>query len=249
MIQDAYYFLCLNLGYRNGHQDEIHLVGFSRGAFAVRALACFIRDVGILSRTHLALLPMLYALWRKQDLEQLESHTPAWESKGHLRRNVQIESCGVWDTVSAMIPASDLAFVNRTVPTNLQYAFHAISLHETRTSFLPVLWNTEDPQRIQRTLVKQCWLPGDHSDIGGGHPDAGMAAISLLWMVAQYKEYTTACITDLALLDCMTPLFLHWQEKAFLNWEEMTLFNKEEYLMQSHVFTKGTFVIPHFDCC
>lgn len=44
---------------------------FPRGASAVRALARFIHDVEILSLTHLALLPMIYALWRKQDLEQL----------------------------------------------------------------------------------------------------------------------------------------------------------------------------------
>ncbi|KAJ4293473.1 hypothetical protein N0V90_008756 [Kalmusia sp. IMI 367209] len=239
MIQDAYYFLCLNLGIESESQDEIHLIGFSRGAFAVRALACFIQQVGVLSRTRLALLPMIYALWRKQDFVQLALYTPKWEAKGHLKTNIDIISCGVWDTVSAMIPASDLSFVNTAVPCNLKNAFHAISLHETRTAFPPILWNI-DGHECDRTNVKQCWFAGDHSDIGGGHPDAGLATISLLWMIAQYKEYTNIGIAEIMLLDCMTPLFLHWQEKALLNWEEMTFFNKAEYLMQSHVFTKGS---------
>ncbi|KAJ4346792.1 uncharacterized protein N0V89_010724 [Didymosphaeria variabile] len=246
VIQDAYYYLCLNFSIEDGRQDEIHLVGFSRGAFAVRALACFIHEVGILSRTRLALSPMIYSLWRKRDLARLKAYLPSWEAKGHVRRNVDITSCGVWDTVSAMIPASDLAFVSDAVPSNLRYAWQALALHETRNSFFPVLWSI-DASAPGQTNIKQCWLAGDHSDIGGGHPDAGISTISFLWMVAQYKEYTHAGVDEVMLLDCMTPLFLHWQEKAFLNWEEMTLFNKEEYLMQNHVFTKGNVHGPeHF---
>lgn len=59
MMQDAYYFLCLNFSSDGDQHDEIHLVGFSRGAFAARGLACFIQQVGILSKTRLALLPMI----------------------------------------------------------------------------------------------------------------------------------------------------------------------------------------------
>ncbi|KAF2470486.1 uncharacterized protein BDR25DRAFT_287453, partial [Lindgomyces ingoldianus] len=178
VIQDAYYFLCLN--YNPG--DEIHLLGFSRGAFAVRALACFIEDVGILHKTRLALLPMVYKLWKTQSFERLETHIKTWEAKGHLNTNVEIMSCAAWDTVSAMFPAKDLAFVAARVPRNLRHAFQALSLHETRVAFPPILWNTDN---AGSTNVKQCWLAGDHSDIGGGHPDSGLATVSLLWMVAQ----------------------------------------------------------------
>ena len=63
--------------------------------------------------------------------------------------------------------------------------------------------------------------------------------LSLLWMAAQYKEFTDVAFEEVMLLDCTAPLYLHWQEKAFFNWEEMSFFNKQEYLMQSNIFTKG----------
>lgn len=238
MIQDAYNFLSLNFAFDADRHDEIHLAGFSRGAFAVRALACFIQQVGILAKTRLALLPMIYILWQKQDLERLDSHTKLWEAKGYLKRNVEIASCGVWDSVSAMFPASDLAFVNAAVPSALKNVFHALALHETRTAFPPIPWNTEAKTKTQINM-KQCWFAGDHSDIGGGHPDSGLATISLLWMVAQYKEFTDVGFDEVTILDCMTPLYLHWQEKAVVNWEELSFFNKQEYLMQNHIYTKG----------
>lgn len=147
-------------------------------------------------------------------------------------------SCGVWDTVSAMYPATELAFVNTAVPRKLKNAFHALSLHETRTAFLPILWDT-DSKDAKQTNIRQCWLAGDHSDIGGGHPDSGLATISLLWMVTQYKEFTDAAFAEVMLMDCLTPLYLHWQEKSLANWEEMSFFNKQEYIMQSRVYTKG----------
>lgn len=131
-------------------------------------------------------------------------------------------SCGVWDTVSAMIPSKDLAFVSLQVPQILQNAFQALGLHETRTSFPPELWNTDNQGS---TNIRQCWFAGDHSDVGGGHPDAGLATVSLLWMVAQYREFTDVEFEEAILLDCMTPLYLHWQEEAFFSWVSMTMSN------------------------
>ncbi|KAF2728271.1 hypothetical protein EJ04DRAFT_398667, partial [Polyplosphaeria fusca] len=230
MVQDAYNFLCLNFDFNEYRQSEIHLVGFSRGAFAVRALACFIEDVGILSKTRVAFLSMMYSLWRNRDLDTLQHHIDAWESRGHLRRNITIESCGVWDTVSAMYPAKDLGFVAARVPSTLRNAFQALSLHEMRTSFPPVLWD-EVAGSSEGKKVKQCWLAGDHSDIGGGHRDSGLATISLLWMVARFRATTNIAFAEVVLLDCMTPMYLHWQEEALFNWEEKTIFNKKEYAM------------------
>jgi uncharacterized protein (DUF2235 family) len=254
MVQDAYYFLCLN--YRPG--DELHFVGFSRGAFTVRALACLIEgqtkvqrkleafanysfqsvDVGILGKTRLALLPMIYSLWKNQEIDKLKEHVEGWGKKGHINRDIIITSCGVWDTVSAIIPAKELSFVSARVPRILRYAFQGLALHEMRTSFPPILWNTD---LGKYTTVKQCWLAGDHSDVGGGHPDAGLATVSLLWMVSQYREYTEVSFEEVMLLDCMTPVYLHWQEQALFHWDEgsVSFFNKQEFALQNHTYTKG----------
>ncbi|KAF2263130.1 hypothetical protein CC78DRAFT_289318 [Lojkania enalia] len=238
MIQDAYYFLCLNFNFDELQHDEIHLIGFSRGAFAVRALACFIEDVGILAKSRLALLSMVYNVWRGQDLDRLKTHIESWVKKGYLKRDIEITSCGVWDTVSAMYPAKELAFVSPRIPRILRNAFQALALHEMRTAFPPILWNYE-ALHSANTIIKQCWLAGDHSDIGGGHSDSGLAALSLLWMVSQFQEYTEAEFDELMVLDCLTPLYLRWQEQALVNWEDATFFNKQEYILRSHMYTRG----------
>jgi uncharacterized protein (DUF2235 family) len=49
-----------------GEQDEIILIGFSRGAFAVRSVAAFITEIGLLRKTGLNYLTKLYRLWSKQ---------------------------------------------------------------------------------------------------------------------------------------------------------------------------------------
>ncbi|KAF2260027.1 hypothetical protein CC78DRAFT_473751 [Lojkania enalia] len=227
IIQNAYYFICLN----HNAGDEIHLIGFSRGALAVRALACFIEDVGILNKSRLAFLSIMYDLWRNG---KEEPRFQKWD-EAHLKKGVPITSCAVWDTVRALrtwnglFTSDDLSFVETRVPKTLKNAFQALSLHETRTTYAPVLWH---PERGSTTNVTQTWFAGDHSDVGGGHPDSGLATISLLWMVAQFKEYTNVVFEDIMLLDIMSPLYLHWQ-KSWLPWA------KDEHGWQSHTYTKG----------
>ncbi len=55
--------ICLNY---SSQEDEIVLVGFSRGAFAVRAVASLISDVGVLKKTGLVSLKTIYNGWRFQ---------------------------------------------------------------------------------------------------------------------------------------------------------------------------------------
>jgi uncharacterized protein (DUF2235 family) len=224
IVQDAYYFLCLNYeeSINETHPiSEIHLVGFSRGAFAARALACLIDKVGLLKRSRLACLSMVYDLWWKSEGPQpksgdllpeklvLEQLVTTWTEKGHIIRGVKISTCAVWDTVNSM-QSKELDFVERLVPRNLKNAFHCLALHETRTDFLPVLWN----HAPSTTRIRECWFAGDHSDIGGGNPDSAFATLTLIWMVSQFKEFTDIDFDDLMLLDCMTPQFLQWKKKA-----------------------------------
>ncbi|MFM7715589.1 MAG: phospholipase effector Tle1 domain-containing protein, partial [Microcystis sp.] len=62
MIQDAYRFLVLN--YNPTSEDEIYLLGFSRGAYIVRCLASFIDKCGILKRSKIKEIPQAYQLYR-----------------------------------------------------------------------------------------------------------------------------------------------------------------------------------------
>jgi hypothetical protein len=87
--------------------------------------------------------------------------------------------------VSALWNDTRLSFVNEKLESNIDYAFHALSLHERRNRFSPELWISSGS-----TELKQCWFLGHHSDVGGGNPDAGLANISLLWMIAQLDTFT-----------------------------------------------------------
>ncbi|KAH7377459.1 hypothetical protein BKA64DRAFT_586177 [Cadophora sp. MPI-SDFR-AT-0126] len=124
-IRDAYGFICDN--YRTP-DDEIILIGFSRGAFTVRALASLIADIGVLNGAGRYSLSKVYELWEKQlpsrslgDGPLTSPAAPAQEPEisheisdlEHYVRDLQkvrltqystvnIKVCAVWDTVAAI---------------------------------------------------------------------------------------------------------------------------------------------------
>ncbi|KAF1980499.1 hypothetical protein BU23DRAFT_444702 [Bimuria novae-zelandiae CBS 107.79] len=182
VVQDAYYFLCLNYEI---DISETHLVGFSRGAFAARALACLIEEVGLLKRSWLACLPMVYELWMSEGAKlssgqmsseesKLRDHVKTWQKKNHVIRPVTVSTCAVWDTVNSM-RSGELDFVENIVPCHLKHAFHCLALHEISDDFLPVLWNAPS-----KTNVRECWFIGDYSDVGGGFADSTFATLTLI---------------------------------------------------------------------
>ena len=64
-LAEAYRFLVF--AYAPG--DEIHLFGFSRGAYTARSLAGLIRNCGILERRHAEAIPLALALYRARTPE------------------------------------------------------------------------------------------------------------------------------------------------------------------------------------
>lgn len=257
VIREAYHFLCLNYNHDdNNNEDEIHLIGFSRGAFAVRALACFIGDVGILKRRYLSFFSYVYRSWRlaKKDYDLAEETDKAemtmksfnkilkeFADKHILKREINIKSCAVWDTVSSlnkpipnvlnipkrekiMMSSSRLKWVGNEVPKRLDHAFQALALNEGSPEYMPVLWNEKTKGD---TKVKQCWFRGNHSDIGGGYPDSGLANLTLLWMVAKFKESVEHIKFDHeALKNIMTPMSLRWEINSIKSWNKLARASK-----------------------
>jgi hypothetical protein len=83
--------------------------------------------------------------------------------------------------------AKPYSFINVKVPQHVQHAFHALAIDEHRNLFSPTLWEQPDePHRLN--VLKQCWFPGSHSNIGGSWPDAGISNISLAWMISQLED-------------------------------------------------------------
>ncbi|RDW63458.1 hypothetical protein BP6252_11003 [Coleophoma cylindrospora] len=182
-VLEAYVFICHNY---EDHNDEIYLIGYSRGAFTVRCIAQLIRDIGLLQKGKLVDLPKLFDKWTRkegslpQDIAKLKDGT---------RCDIRIDACAVWDTVSSV--GNRLNFVHSELCPNIVRALQAISIHEHRIDFRPVVWKLPSPEGNEadhNATLKQCWFPGYHGDIGGGREDDSLAHFPLIWMMANLED-------------------------------------------------------------
>lgn len=207
-IKRAYLFLARN--YRPG--DRIMLMGFSRGAYAVRSLAGLIDRMGLLRPAQISheTLDRVYELYRSapdsaeaQSLKASLSHDP-----------IEIAFLGVYDTVRALglrlpvlwrfaaipHPYHDHALGGRTA-----IARHALALHETREAYAPVLWEVP---RERAGAVQQVWFRGTHGDIGGqlgGRLSSRpLSNLPLVWMLSEAEA-------------AGLPLPHHWRHRYITN--------------------------------
>ncbi|GHG91755.1 DUF2235 domain-containing protein [Pseudodonghicola xiamenensis] len=188
-IRRAYGYLASR--YRPG--DRIYLIGYSRGAYAVRSLAGVIDRVGLL-RADCATernIRTAYRLYQDGD----GSRALHDFASVHCHPEVGIEMVGVWDTVKAlglrlpllwMLTEERHAFHSHHLGPSIRNGFHALALDETREVFEPVMWDC--PQGWDGH-IEQVWFRGTHGDIGGQlggyEPARPLANISLIWMLEQ----------------------------------------------------------------
>ena len=59
-----------------------------------------------------------------------------------------------------------------------------LALNEKRGRFGPTLWDDTDRERKIGDF-EQCWMAGDHSNIGGSWDDQQLADIALAWMMSR----------------------------------------------------------------
>ncbi|KAJ8122632.1 hypothetical protein ONZ43_g1220 [Nemania bipapillata] len=204
-ILNAYCFLCNHYNF-TAQNDEIILVGFSRGAFTVRCLADFISQVGLLQRKTLPFLSVLFQRWmearEEADREKMKAEIRTMHETFSLP--VTITVLAEWDTVSAIGHVGwrkKFSFMKETVPENVQNAFLAIALNERRGNFKPMVYT----KARRGTNVVQCAFTGCHADIGGGNLDAGLSTVSLLWMTAKVQGACRASVDHGALLQMVQP--------------------------------------------
>lgn len=190
-IREAYTFICLNY---EAKEDEIVLVGFSRGAFAARALNFLLDKLGVLRKAGLRHLGVLYEKWKAsyQTEDNIDANTE-WnimrdklEQKQLLLKDPCITACAAWDTVAAL-PKDELNFVDQKIPQSVRLAIHALALNEQRTRYTPLLWH-EDEGRTEPTRLHQCWFLGSHSDVGGGNSYPDLANITFAWVISHLQN-------------------------------------------------------------
>ncbi|UWQ20385.1 DUF2235 domain-containing protein [Jannaschia sp. W003] len=175
--------------------DRIYLVGYSRGAYAVRALAGMIDRVGLLRADALNpwTLDRAYEHYRG-DPTRAEARSFA-ARLCHL--GTAIEAVAVFDTVRAvgirwpvlwrLFPKVH-AFRSHRLGRHVKRGFHALALNETRQAFRPDLWRTHGARTL---TVEQVWFRGAHADVGGqtsGDPRfRPLANVPLRWMLGRLE--------------------------------------------------------------
>ncbi len=98
----------------------------------------------------------------------------------------------VWDTVGSLgipylswfsklgirHPTEEFRFFDTNLSDRIEHAFQALALDEHRPPFSPAVWERKAANK-NTTDLRQTWFPGNHGNVGGGWPDAGIANLSL----------------------------------------------------------------------
>ncbi|MCF2150428.1 DUF2235 domain-containing protein [Desmonostoc muscorum LEGE 12446] len=205
IIQDAYRLLCMN--YDADAQDDIYLIGFSRGAYIVRCLAGMIYKSGLLRRSKILDIPKAYDFYRNSKIKPNDPKAHKFREdnsqkiekinfqKDYLKYRVPIKMLGCWDTVGALgipdiIPWLPIAklwnkkyeFYDATLSPIVENAFHAVAIDEKRKVFPSTSMdkNEKNPDQI----VEQVLFVGEHACIGGGTKEyRGLSDYPFEWML------------------------------------------------------------------
>ncbi|MBI1206460.1 MAG: hypothetical protein GC191_04130 [Azospirillum sp.] len=195
-ISDACIFICRN--FEPG--DRLYLFGFSRGAYTVRAIASLLHMYGLVPSENVRLVPhAVRMMWRIVNLQRSGDKRPlsdpdiqdyfqlARDFKATFSRPCAPHFVGVWDTVSSVGWFSNPVRLPYTANNpGIAIGRHAVSIDENRAFFRTNLWQpSADPARQGPKDLLEVWFPGDHGDVGGGHPEpeSGLSKIALKWML------------------------------------------------------------------
>ncbi|MCH8553034.1 MAG: DUF2235 domain-containing protein [Natronospirillum sp.] len=171
-IENGYHFLVEH--YEPG--DRIFLFGFSRGAYAVRALSGMVKKCGLLRHDERHRVPRATRLYFK-----VGNNAEAQQFREQYSQPCEIHFIGVWDTISALgYFYRRQRFFNAELSHIVTHGYHALAIDEKRPKYEPELW--DDSRRKPHQTIEQVWFAGAHSDVGGGYKDRGLAEISLQWM-------------------------------------------------------------------
>ena len=116
--------------------------------------------------------------------------------KHEMTRVVDVQAIGVFDTVGSLgvpvvpwlqrlgMPTTlhSYRFFDTGIDDHVKNAFQVLALDEHRSAFGPTIWSKRDNGK---TNLKQVWIPGVHTNAGGGADDNGICDISLAWMMDQ----------------------------------------------------------------
>jgi hypothetical protein len=184
-VRAGYAFLAEN--YQDG--DQLYFFGFSRGAYTARAIAGLVADMGLLTNRGMDNFSTVYNdYYKHKKLRYDEETSKRLGFRAPLPR-FTIQVIGVFDTVgfhdfriTSKLFGEKFELPNTILSPDVRYAFHALSLDETRKAFAPTLWHC--PTKVDDQELLQVWFSGGHGDVGGGDEDPRLSNISLAWMLS-----------------------------------------------------------------
>ncbi|KAK7959653.1 uncharacterized protein PG986_004507 [Apiospora aurea] len=184
-----------NLAGHYAAEDRIILVGYSRGAWAARYLAMLIDVLGLPRDGDERLYNTLYKACHRDTIITQEAAQQMLQ--GYERwTGVKIDALCCFDTVGSLgLPLTGLAKplailgarkrnnvdVVSDVASNVKYAFHCLSLHETREPFSPTL--------MCGPGVHQVSFPGSHGSLGWIEETEGLVHAPFAWMIQQLHTH------------------------------------------------------------
>jgi uncharacterized protein (DUF2235 family) len=198
-IVDQYTNICANFDFDSvgtDKPDKIYLFGFSRGAMAVRALAGLIAEFGLLRPRDIRHLPIVLDAWDRT------------RGRASLRGNidlvsVELEFIGLFDSVMGGVEwlslFNPIRFKNARLPARCKHGVHILAIDENRPFFKPKPFAGVSPGRTASgdvgpdRYLRQIWMPGVHSDIGGT-ANATWGRAALLAMAFYIAKFTNLAL-------------------------------------------------------
>ena len=193
IIEEAYVRLCA--AYEEG--DALFFLGFSRGAYAARALAGLVAASGIVARAGAAEARVAWNHYRvapaarsaplggsAEDQAAVAAHQRLVDPAGSASpRRSKRWRCSTPSAPTASPPASaspcwrgydgwSLGFHDTELGATVRVGLHAIAVDEHRRPFSPTFWTRRKaaPPASASRVVEQTWFAGSHGNVGGGNP-------------------------------------------------------------------------------
>jgi uncharacterized protein (DUF2235 family) len=251
-IEEIYLNICSNFRSADGNEkDEIYLIGYSRGAIAARVVAGLI-DVALLKSDyidsfHLVKRAYLYRARVSSGHTLSNTDDNAYQTalvdlkgKAHDGK-VKVKFLGLFDSVLGGFGitrfAQALNIESSSPAPNVDYTVHLIAADERRRLFDVSAFAGHDPNGGE---LEQVWVPGGHSDIGGGPGESCYALLSLLTMCDRIRQKTDLRLDRQNLIEqCFSDEALVFHQNSALrtllqNRDLTYLFTKRRTILGTH---------------
>ncbi len=216
--------------------DEIHIIGFSRGAYTARALAGMISSVGLLDRATYnpadkdEAYRLGVAAWARSKnmvlagagkltsianifVSFVQSMLAKQLPSNALLPDIRIKSVAVWDTVGAMgIPI----YAGDTRTDVLRFTDTSLSdnvEHGFHAMAVDEMRRDFPVTRWDaRSGIEQAWFVGAHADVGGGYDAKGsyLSDVALSWMMKKLAALNLVFMAPLVHQPNPQPLGRPW---------------------------------------